>query len=143
VVGSINAPWAVDADNRYLPTRFEVHGDTLIQYTDTRGAAFPVVADPDVDWGIEIHVRFQRGEVKDFKAKGAFVGAAALMGVACGKIPIPWVLAPCVASVAIVGNSILDTFTKAANEDRCIDLQLNYEGIPVAWNTRKRGSWCK
>jgi hypothetical protein len=42
----IPAPWAVDATGAALPTRYEVAGSTITQVVDTRGASFPVVADP-------------------------------------------------------------------------------------------------
>ena len=42
----IPAPWAVDASGAALPTRYEITGDTVTQVVDTRGARFPVVADP-------------------------------------------------------------------------------------------------
>ncbi|WP_433832319.1 hypothetical protein ACQP2E_15825 [Actinoplanes sp. CA-015351] len=42
----IDTPWAVDANGTELPTTYSVNGTTLSQTVDTRGAAFPVVADP-------------------------------------------------------------------------------------------------
>jgi hypothetical protein len=42
----IESPWAVDADGTALPTQYSVRGNTLEQVVDTRGAVFPVVADP-------------------------------------------------------------------------------------------------
>jgi hypothetical protein len=51
--GTVNArilsPWAKDADGVNLPTAYRVDGDMLIQTIDTRGATFPVVADPEVE----------------------------------------------------------------------------------------------
>ncbi len=50
VMASITAPWAIDADGQTLATEYEVDGNTITQVVDTRGAAFPVVADPDIWW---------------------------------------------------------------------------------------------
>jgi hypothetical protein len=54
VVGLIDAPWAVDARGRALATRYQVHGTTIVQDVDTRGASFPVVADPTIRTGFHI-----------------------------------------------------------------------------------------
>jgi hypothetical protein len=54
VVATIDAPWAVDAHGRDLPTRYSVEGDTIVQSVDTADATFPVVADPSVKTGFHI-----------------------------------------------------------------------------------------
>lgn len=52
VVGSVAAPWARDAKGRSLPTRYELRPQGgLRQVVDTRGATFPVVADPKYSLG--------------------------------------------------------------------------------------------
>jgi hypothetical protein len=50
--GRIADPWAVDADGRPVPTRFTLDGDTLVQTIDAEGAAFPVVVDPLITFGL-------------------------------------------------------------------------------------------
>lgn len=40
--------WATDANMVALPTHYEVRGSKLIQHIETQGAAFPVVADPQL-----------------------------------------------------------------------------------------------
>lgn len=142
-VGRIDAPWAVDAAGKSLATSFALDGDVLVQSTDLTGAAFPVVADPKVSFGLGIYVRYQRSEVKDFKDKGKFVGAAALMGAACGKIPVGWLAVACGASLAVVSSSVLGTFENASKKDRCVELKFNYQGIITEWKTKAKGSWCK
>lgn len=48
VIGEGQAPWAVDATGQAVPTRYEVHGQSLVQVVDfTSASAFPIVADPD------------------------------------------------------------------------------------------------
>jgi hypothetical protein len=45
-----SAPWAIDAAGRSLPTHYTLSGNALTQLVDTRGATFPVVADPKWIW---------------------------------------------------------------------------------------------
>lgn len=51
-LGSIEAPWAVDASGKSLPTTYTLRGQTLIQNVETDGAQFPVVADPTITFGL-------------------------------------------------------------------------------------------
>ena len=46
--GGLAAPWARDHRGRAVATRYEVHGTTVVQVVDHRGAGheYPVVADP-------------------------------------------------------------------------------------------------
>lgn len=47
VIGSIDAPWAVDANGAAVPTQYVVDGPTVVQViTPNPDTAFPVVADP-------------------------------------------------------------------------------------------------
>ena len=51
--GEVEKAWAVDADGKRLETSYEVLGDgTLRQHVNTKGAAFPIVADPSVQWWV-------------------------------------------------------------------------------------------
>ncbi|MDO4412779.1 hypothetical protein [Cutibacterium sp.] len=51
VEGEIEAPWALDASGKQLPTRFELVDDhTLRQHVDTEGASFPIALDPSWAW---------------------------------------------------------------------------------------------
>lgn len=45
---TIDKPWAVDAAGESLPTSLAVEGNSLVQKIDTRGADFPIVADPSL-----------------------------------------------------------------------------------------------
>lgn len=51
VFGSIDAPWAVDANGRELATSYTYADGVLTQSIDTAGATFPVVADPTIKGG--------------------------------------------------------------------------------------------
>ena len=51
-IGSFDAPWALDAEGKEIPTRFEVDGNTITQIIETNEkTAYPVVADPRYTWG--------------------------------------------------------------------------------------------
>jgi hypothetical protein len=52
VVGRIDVPWARDAKGKSVPTSLTVTANTLTQWVDTKGAVFPVTADPHYTWGI-------------------------------------------------------------------------------------------
>lgn len=51
-IAAVDVPWAVDASGDQLPTYFSIEGGRITQHVDTRGAAFPVVSDPDIWWVI-------------------------------------------------------------------------------------------
>jgi len=75
-VGRFNAPWAVDAAQNSLPTSYTVTGDAITQTVDTRGAQFPVVADPHYTWGwVTGTVFFNKSETTKMAASAAFVAA--------------------------------------------------------------------
>lgn len=47
LLGVFAAPWAVDADGRNVPTRYDIRGTTLVQVVDHSAAyTYPIVADP-------------------------------------------------------------------------------------------------
>lgn len=95
-IGGIDAPWAVDAEGRTLPTHYEIAGSTLRQVVDTTGATFPVVADPTVNfYGPYIQVHLNRSEslaaISGFSACAAVlnkskVSYAKLLQVACATV---------------------------------------------------------
>lgn len=51
-VGQIEAPWAIDANGRRLPTHYAVVGNRVTQVVDHAGreVAYPVVSDPKLRW---------------------------------------------------------------------------------------------
>ncbi len=44
---TVSPPWAVDANGNAVPSSYWIDGVTLVQTLDHRGAAYPVVADPN------------------------------------------------------------------------------------------------
>ncbi|MBP3223429.1 MAG: hypothetical protein J6M18_05845 [Actinomycetaceae bacterium] len=74
VVGEIEAPWAIDAEGKTLPTHYEVQGDTLIQKITTNAqTTYPITADPSIFWWIK-------------KASSCIAGTASLLAFAPGKV---------------------------------------------------------
>lgn len=62
-MGEIEAPWAVDADGKSLPTRYALRGTMLVQTVDTAGAEYPITLDPYImrKW-YGVRVRFSLGK---------------------------------------------------------------------------------
>lgn len=103
-LGGIEAPWAVDAKGQPLPTHYEISGSTLTQIVDTTEAAFPVVADPTVQFfGPYIQVHLNKAE-----SRTAIGGYAACAGV-LSKSPVPFakLLQVACTTVAAIGATQL------------------------------------
>ncbi|PRH80791.1 hypothetical protein C6N75_02170 [Streptomyces solincola] len=83
--GTIDAPWAKDADGAPVPTRYRLEGTTLVQEIDTDAdTTFPVVADPKYTWGIVTGTAYMnRAETRKIATYGAMGGLAA------GTLPPP------------------------------------------------------
>jgi hypothetical protein len=139
-VAEIEVPWARDADGRSLPTRYVVRGDVLVQHVDTRGARFPVVADPTFKrcgWlGALVCMRLNRSETQSIS--GAFLaGLGVAVASFCGPIPWapPWVgviKAACAVMVTTYFYMLRDTFIQAQAAGKCVELRLfiNPTAIP-------------
>ncbi|MFT2752894.1 hypothetical protein [Clavibacter sp. Sh2088] len=107
--GHIDAPWAVDAHGRTIPTRFSIDGHTLTQTIDPREAAFPVVVDPLVTFGlgnaaqgIGFYVNLLGSQMRAIAAAAAFLGAAGAATLCAGSSKIPsgvrwFIIAGCAA----------------------------------------------
>lgn len=118
-LGGIDVPWAVDADGRSLPTRYEISGSTLTQIVDTTGATFPVVADPTVQhFGPYIQVHLNKTE--SHTAVGGYAACAGILS----KSPVPFARALQVActTVAAIGVSQL-----AGN--KCVSIHFVIPGV--------------
>jgi hypothetical protein len=50
VIPFISAPWALDSNGKKLPTSYTVNGPKITQHVNTNGAAYPIVADPSIQW---------------------------------------------------------------------------------------------
>ena len=77
--GTIDKPWAVDAEGKKLPTSYSIDGNKIIQKINTRGASYPIVADPKVTWGWGMYINM-KGE--EMNALGGVAGVAlSIIGV--------------------------------------------------------------
>ena len=123
--GNIDAPWAVDARGRSIPTRFSLDGHTLTQTIDREGAAFPVVVDPlvtlglaNAPQGVGFYVNLLGSQMRAIAAAAAFIsstGVAALCA-ASSKIPsaVKWIIiSGCAAFGAPRLGDIISFVTRA------------------------------
>jgi hypothetical protein len=85
-VGSIESPWAYDAEREPVHTHYEVVGSRVIQHVahDREGVSYPVVADPVGSVGIGYSWHFNRAETKTWAGYG--VSGIAGAGGACGAV---------------------------------------------------------
>ena len=81
-LGTIDAPWALDANGNPVPTHFELHGTTVVQVVDfTSRTALPVTADPSVHlhwttFTVELYPVDQNALMNGGAPLAAAVGAA-------------------------------------------------------------------
>ncbi|MDE0572172.1 hypothetical protein ON058_01940 [Demequina sp. B12] len=106
-VGSVDAPWAADADGSPLATRYVVDGEALRQEVTTDSTTrFPVTADPAFqgDCGIvTCTIRFDRAYTKRIRDFGGSVGAmVGVLVTAAGSIGGPVGVAVAGAAGAII-----------------------------------------
>jgi len=132
VVLRAEAPWAVDARGKAVPTHYEIDGNKLIQVVDhTEGDyAYPIVADPRLDSGVGwTSILFNRHETETIASSGivALGGATAACGVG-GPVGV----AACSIAAAAIGA----TAVYAKDNGQCVGLSFwGAPGTPVfGWN---------
>ena len=133
VVASISPPWALDAEGSEVPTRYEVQGSTLRQVVDHEGARYPVVADPEISFGLRAYVTFTLAETLSIRTfLNGPDGESTLVGTefVCTLIPNLGVRSACVVSVPIVYIQLADLFSTAALRGDCVELGIPY-GSPI------------
>jgi hypothetical protein len=120
--GEVNSPWAYDAKGQKIPTSFRLEGSTLVQtLTHGPGTAYPVTADPSIQWvpmpvlavsGIEI--RMFATIAAALAAGGAWAGCtfSKLTGTAA-KIVNQICTVVGVAGVAGVVNYVAGTYANS------------------------------
>jgi hypothetical protein len=81
IIPLIEAPWALDANGKKLPTSYALNGSQITQHVNTAGATFPVVADPSLQWVPYPVIAVWGAEIKVFNtisvalaSGGAWVG---------------------------------------------------------------------
>lgn len=87
-VGSIDIPWAKDANSAAVSTHFELNGSVLTQVVDHQGAAYPVTADPKLTYGIGVYLNLWGYEANavTYGAGGA-ISALTVYGCYFAKLP--------------------------------------------------------
>ncbi|RXS81884.1 hypothetical protein EST92_15355 [Streptomyces sp. TM32] len=127
VVGSIDAPWAKDANGKKVSTAYRLDGNSLIQTIETNETtAFPVVADPTVSYGWNVYYRFSKAEVKKYASKVKYAAGGAAL---CGFLGVP---AAAVACGVIAGGTLSHfqgVWSSAATYNKCVEVKIGYTGI--------------
>lgn len=140
LVAQVEAPWAVDAAGRHVPTRYELRGTTIRQVVDhrARGVAYPVVADPKLkfcDLGTAVCVKLSKKETKKVH-DAMFVSLGAGVNTLCGLIPAKnpagiAVKAVCGAAVTLYFYKLRGVFKKAKKAGRCVELKFRVVAAAV------------
>lgn len=141
-VGTVDAPWAVDAVGTRLPTRYSVLADgTLRQHVDTAGAVFPVAADPRVTFGVHrgipvAYAQWNRSETLRIAKIAGPVGAVAT--AICGTLQVDWrVRAACSVMIGPYAADMVTTAqTAARTPGRCFKMRVPlYPVAATIWLT--------
>jgi hypothetical protein len=140
VVAQVAPAWAVDASGAAVGTRYEVSGDHLIQHVDAPdSAAYPVVADPSVSYGLtwrgpREYVKYSKSETKTI-ARFPGIDKAKYLAIVCAVIPIGWVAAACGLATYDEISGQVATFKSAAKDGKCVKLTyIPIANILTGWN---------
>lgn len=129
-VGLIEAPWAYDATGAPVPTHYEAEGDTLVQVVEhtSTDVTYPVVADPQVGFGLGTYVFFNRAETKTISNEGwAVTGATGVCGLA-GSLLTPAVGVVFAAACLTIGGSIVAQAGVAENSSPKKCVRIRWQG---------------
>lgn len=110
VVGTIDAPWATDANGTNIKTWYTIDNNTLTQHlTPSDDTAYPITADPTYghSYGAPT-VYLNWGETQGARS-------AWYVGWMCGTIPPPWNLL-CAGNTAIIQKRS----SEAVNAGKCV-----------------------
>jgi hypothetical protein len=125
-IGAVRAPWARDANGQRVATRLEIRGQTLVQHVDHRGAAYPVVADPSIDFGwtsatITLNPKDQRIILSGGgTAAGGLLGALVCSGSGPGA-------ALCAVGGAVIGTIVFEAIKEYAVDENCdVNVTIGY-----------------
>jgi hypothetical protein len=130
IVGSVDAPWAVDADGRDVPSWYEVQGSILIQVVEHESGSYdyPIVADPKVTTGLHYvlpvyYVHYTKSETNSMRALLNH-GGSNLPALFCSYIPNTTAKVVCGAIFLLVKADIQSEANKAVRDGRCLALRL-------------------
>jgi len=125
-LGAIRAPWAIDARGTRVTTSFEVRGHTLVQNVAHRGAVYPVVADPSIDFGLTSATLTLNAKDQRILLSGGGAGAGALIGgLLCSASGAGAVL--CAAGGAVIGTMVFEAIKEYAVRENCeLKVKIGY-----------------
>jgi hypothetical protein len=128
-VASISAPWSHDNDGRWVPTRYHLDGQTLVQDVDHSGFTYPVVADPLISLGCawtQCSVYLSRSATRALSNALHYVdGAAATAiataaGAACLALTGGTAPAVCTYAGIILGQFLINRLKDATSQGGCL-----------------------
>lgn len=124
VLASVAAPWAYDAMGRPLPAFQSWDGDDVVVRVDHRGATYPVLADPEFDWGwVSGTLYFNREETRNARDAVALAG---LVAGACSH-PACRVIAPIAGVLALAAARIYE-------DGKCLKIKIQPRpGFPPSY----------
>lgn len=125
-IGAVRAPWAIDARGTRVNTRFEVRGRTLVQHVEHRGAVYPVVADPSIDFGLtSATITLNAKDQRIILSGGGAAAGALLGGLLCSASGPGAVL--CAAGGAVIGTMVFEAIKEYAVRENCeLDVKIGY-----------------
>lgn len=128
VLGSVNKAWAFDATGAPVATWYSLDGSTLVQHVEHRGAAYPVVADPSIDFGLTSAVITLNPKDQRIILSGGGVAAGGLLGalICSGSGPGA---ALCAVGGAVIGEIVFEAIKEYAVKDNC-DLEVTVGYVP-------------
>ncbi|MCP4086737.1 MAG: hypothetical protein GY745_17035 [Actinomycetia bacterium] len=132
-VGTIATPWATDANQTPVPTRFTVDGTALtqhIEHTNTEHA-YPIVADPEYHstWYGKYTIKLTTSELR--KLKGAIVGTGSVAGIVCSYSTVGL----CALASAVVGGIVGGLMG-------ALLICENSKGVDIHFTAIPRVIWC-
>jgi hypothetical protein len=132
LASDIKAPWARDAKGTSLRTWYEARGQDLVQHVDTKGAVYPIIADPWVTTGFwytipVFYVEFSWSETWAIhNALKSSVGDA--IDKACGLIPNKVYKAACKLILGVFKTDVKNTVKAAIAAKKCYKVRLPPSG---------------
>ncbi|WP_203653071.1 hypothetical protein [Demequina activiva] len=126
VTGTIDAPWAIDADGASVPTSYTVDGSRLVQHVEHGPQhTYPITADPSYSYGWKVYTKYSRSETRNI---AGWTSYGTIVSGVCPFIPRfgQVTAAACIAAFSAVATSIDNTFNSAKSQGRCVEISYPY-----------------
>jgi len=129
-IAAVQVPWAKDAKSKQIQTWFTTDGMTLTQHIrhNVRGVVYPIIADPSVSFGWRIYATLSKNETKYLAARPNQAGAYYALpgGAGCWVIGAGFLGYTCGAYLAIRSATLMDSISRAANSNGCLQVAIPY-----------------